>query len=72
MINQFHQKLRSFGHYQSRRKLELLLQAEEARKNIALSGYVIYNDGSFDGLEMINDEVNQRADLNYMGEEPDS
>ena len=49
-----------------------MLQAEEARKNIALSGYVIYNDGSFDGLEMINDEVNQRADLNYMGEEPDS
>ena len=30
------------------------------------------NDGSFDKLEMINDEVNQRTDFNCMEEEADS
>ena len=78
MIHQFHQKSTSFGYYQSIKKLQLLPQsffiteAKEARKNIALSGYVTDSDGSFDGLEMINGEVNQRADLNCIGEESDS
>ena len=37
---------------------------EEAQKNIALIGYVTDNGGSFDQLEMINDEINQTVDLN--------
>ena len=37
---------------------------QEAQKNIALIGYVTDNGGSFDQLEMINDEINQTVDLN--------
>ena len=37
---------------------------KEAQKNIALIGYVTDNGGSFDQLEMINDEINQTVDLN--------
>ena len=39
-----------------------ITEANEARKNIVLSGYVTDNDSSF----------NQKADLNYMEEETDS
>ena len=70
--------IRGFGYHQSIKKLQLLPQsffiteAKEARKNIALSGYVTDNNGSFDGLEMINDDVYQRPDLNCMEEEAGS
>ena len=37
---------------------------KEAQKNIALIGYVTDNGGSFDQLEMTNDEINQTVDLN--------
>ena len=37
---------------------------KEAQKNIALIGYVTDNGGSFDQLEIINDEINQTVDLN--------
>ena len=47
-------------------------EANKAQKNIVLSGYVTDNYGSFDRLEMINDEVNQKADFNCMEEETDS
>ena len=47
-------------------------KAKEAWKNIVLNGYVTDNNGSFDDLEMINDEVTQRADLNCMKEDADS
>ena len=47
-------------------------EANKAQKNIVLSGYVTDNYGSFDRLEMINDEANQKADLNCMEEETDS
>ena len=36
------------------------------------SNWLRYRYGSFDGLEMINDEINQRADLNCTEEEADS
>ena len=45
---------------------------KDARQNIVLSSCVTDNDGSFDKLEMINDEVNQRTDFNCMEEEADS
>ena len=48
-----------------------ITEANQARKFIVLSGYVTDNDGSFDRLEMINDEVNQKADLNCIEEETD-
>ena len=35
-------------------------------KKYYTSGYATDNKGFFDGLEMINNEVNQRADLNCM------
>ena len=37
-----------------------------------LRRYVTDNNSSFDGLEIIYDEVNQRANLNCMEEEADS
>ena len=78
MIHQFHQKSSCFGYNQSIKKLQLLPQsffiteAKEAQKNIAIKDYVTDNNSSFDKLEMINDEVNQRAILNCMEEEADS
>ena len=69
MIHQFHQKSRSFGHHQSIKKFQLFPQPFVTT---VLSVYVTDNDGSFDRLELINDEVNQRADLNCMEEEADS
>ena len=36
------------------------------------SDYATDSDGSFDGLDMRNDEVNQRSDLNCTGEEVNS
>ena len=49
-----------------------ITEAKEAQENIVLSGYITDNDSFFDGLETINDWINQRADLNCMNEEADS
>ena len=49
-----------------------ITEVKDVRKNIVLSSCVTDNDGSFDKLEMINDEVNQRTDFNCMEEDTDS
>ena len=49
-----------------------ITETKEARKNIVLIGCVTDNNSSFDELEMIKNEVNQKVDLNCMAEEFDS
>ena len=41
----------------------LITEAKKERKHIVVSGHITDNDGSFYGLEMIQDEVGQGADL---------
>ena len=49
-----------------------ITEVNDARKNIVLNSCVTDNNGSFDKLEVINDEVNQKTDFNCMEEEADS
>ena len=49
-----------------------ITETKETRKNIVLIGYVTDNNSSFDELEMIKNEVNQKVNLNCMAEEFDS
>ena len=49
-----------------------ITEVNDAPKNIVLNSCVTDNNGSFDKLEVINDEVNQKTDFNCMEEEADS